>query len=341
MISRAIWSCPPQSWPDVLVCVTLYALTLPLLMVLFRKYGPTIYNPNTAPGLWRVIWLIPAANTLIILIFTNDFDPTRANDPLSLIVRFLALVSSLVIFFLLLGSLKNWIRQSILEEQIQHGQQILALQREQYARLREYAQETRQACHDLRQHLRLIQGYLATGDREALGNYIREYDMSLPADPVKPYCKNFAVDTLFRYYGEKCQNPALFLKPTWIFRKPFPYRNQIFAFSLATFWKTPWNLMRNRDPAVSRTRCRNPIGQKHRRPIPGHCRLSLGKWNILCLGSFGISPATLNAPHQVETKNARGDHSPSGAEYMRFHFTAGRSTSDLKTWRIFYNFPGN
>lgn len=130
MISRAIWSCPPQSWPDVLVCVTLYALTLPLLMVLFRKYGPTIYNPNTAPGLWRVIWLIPAANTLIILIFTNDFDPARANDPLSLIVRFLALVSSLVIFFLLLGSLKNWIRQSILEEQIQHGQQILALQRE-------------------------------------------------------------------------------------------------------------------------------------------------------------------------------------------------------------------
>ncbi len=48
MISRAIWSCQPQSWPDVLVCVTLYALTLPLLMVLFRKYGPTIYNPNTA-----------------------------------------------------------------------------------------------------------------------------------------------------------------------------------------------------------------------------------------------------------------------------------------------------
>lgn len=75
-----------------------------------------------------MIWLIPAANTLIILIFTNDFDPARANDPLSLIIRFLALVSSLVIFFLLLGSLKNWIRQSILEEQIQHGQQILALQ---------------------------------------------------------------------------------------------------------------------------------------------------------------------------------------------------------------------
>lgn len=81
MISRAIWSCQPQSWPDVLVCVTLYALTLPLLMVLFRKYGPTIYNPNTAPGLWRVIWLIPAANTLIILIFTNDFDPCPGQRP--------------------------------------------------------------------------------------------------------------------------------------------------------------------------------------------------------------------------------------------------------------------
>lgn len=50
MISRAIWSCPPQSWPDVLVCVTLYALTLPLLMVLFRKYGPTPIPPLASGG---------------------------------------------------------------------------------------------------------------------------------------------------------------------------------------------------------------------------------------------------------------------------------------------------
>lgn len=33
--------------------------------------------------------------------------------------------------------------------------------------------------------------------------------MSLPADPGKPYCKNFVVDTLFRYYGEKCQRSGI------------------------------------------------------------------------------------------------------------------------------------
>jgi hypothetical protein len=60
----------------------------------------------------------------------------------ALVVRFLALISSLILFFLLLRSLKNWIRQTTLEEQVQHGEQILALQREQYTRLQEHIQET-------------------------------------------------------------------------------------------------------------------------------------------------------------------------------------------------------
>ncbi|MGI6254445.1 MAG: GHKL domain-containing protein [Acutalibacter sp.] len=55
----------------------------------------------------------------------------------------------------------------------------------------------------------MIQGYLATGDREALGKYLQEYGMSSPADPGKPYCQNFALDTIFRYYGKKAGKTSI------------------------------------------------------------------------------------------------------------------------------------
>lgn len=70
-------------------------------------------------------------------------------------------------------------------------------------------EEIRRARHDLRQHIKLIQACLASGDKEALQRYIDQYGASLPADTQWYFCKNFAVNTLINYYAGQFEEKGI------------------------------------------------------------------------------------------------------------------------------------
>ena len=83
--------------------------------------------------------------------------------------------------------------------------QRLAMQTAQYESLKGRMEETRQARHDLRQHLRLMQAYLDSNNEAALREYLNAYGQSLPADTGIRYCENTVADTVVRYYAELAQ----------------------------------------------------------------------------------------------------------------------------------------
>ncbi|MCI2056623.1 MAG: ATP-binding protein [Oscillibacter sp.] len=83
--------------------------------------------------------------------------------------------------------------------------QRLAMQTAQYESLKGRMEETRQARHDLRQHLRLMQAYVDTGNVSALQEYLKAYGQSLPVDTGIRYCENTVADTVVRYYAEQAQ----------------------------------------------------------------------------------------------------------------------------------------
>lgn len=106
-----------------------------------------------------------------------------------------------VVSYVLLQTLNGLQRQAALEEQARQNERILTLQRSQYARLRTHMEEIRRARHDLRQHQHVIQSFLDSGDDENLRAYLQAQTVSMPADGLRQYCRNYAVNLLLNHYA--------------------------------------------------------------------------------------------------------------------------------------------
>ena len=100
-------------------------------------------------------------------------------------------------------------QQAQLEERAAQQDTLLAMQYTQYQQLSRHIEEVREARHDLRQHLNLIEHYLQSGKTEDLKAYIEQYRMTLPPDTARTWCENYAVNTVISYYGEEARKASV------------------------------------------------------------------------------------------------------------------------------------
>lgn len=159
-----------------------------------------------APKLWSTMWMLPTLTTAVILLFTWNPNTISTAGLTYLTARIILLILFIMIYYILVNSLESVRLQGEAEERARNQEQFIALQHNQYIQLQRQIEETRQARHDLRQHLHMIQAYLDKGDNEQLKEYIRKYGEKLPLNTGKIYCSNYAVDTVVRYYAEKAEN---------------------------------------------------------------------------------------------------------------------------------------
>ena len=207
-LSVQVFDTQPRAWQGSLCCLALYLITWPLMLRFFRRAVEQVYQID-APALWRTIWLIPALTSAVVLAFTGALDEATVGRWTVLFARVSLLLCMLMVYWVLLQSLESLRRQAALQEQARQSGYILAAQRAQYLQLRQHMEEIRRARHDLRQHIKLIQACLASGDREALQRYIDQYGASLPADTQWYFCKNFAVNTLMNYYAGQFEEKGI------------------------------------------------------------------------------------------------------------------------------------
>lgn len=185
-----------------------FLATLPAVLKLWSGTVKWMLEVRS-PQLWRTIWIVPAFTTVVILGYTYHLESVFAGSLIFLFSRVGLFVCMFVIYYVLLQSLDNIRSQAVLEEQARSGAQLLALQRKQYELLARRIEEIRTARHDLRQHLKLIQSYLDSGDKEALSDYVAAYGQTLPPDTVELYCRNHAVNAIVAYYGEQAKKQGI------------------------------------------------------------------------------------------------------------------------------------
>lgn len=181
-----------------------FLVTAPFVLPFLDQVKERVLRTN-APQLWRTIWLVPALNTVIVLLLTWNVNIASIRGLSFLLARVSLLIVGIAVYYLLVCSLESVQAQYKAEERSRNQEHIIALQRLQYSRLQKQIEKTRQARHDLRQHLNLIQAYLNKGDNEALQDYITKYGKSLPLNTWKAYCANYAVDTVVRYYADQAE----------------------------------------------------------------------------------------------------------------------------------------
>jgi len=180
----------------------LLLLTAPFAFIFLNETKKRVLKSD-APQIWNTIWTLPALTTFIVLLFTYNLDTATMHGLSFLLARVCLLIMALIVYYILVSSLDSLRLQAEAAERERNQENISALQRLQYSRLQKQIEETRQARHDLHQHLNLIQAYLDKGDNQALKDYIKKYGQKLPPTTWKSYCANYAVDTVVRYYAEK------------------------------------------------------------------------------------------------------------------------------------------
>ena len=188
-------------WRDSLLTLCIAGCFWPLYYKLLVGRLRPLFMKEDADGIWKILWLVP---TLFCMIHYFCIWTSRGmfSDHFSNVV-FLVVVNlgSAVVSYLIAKLVDEKVRLVRLESENQR----LLMQAAQYEKLKERMEETRQARHDLRQHLRLIQSYLDADNQTALQDYLREYAQTLPMDFGIRYCENIAIDTIVRYYAEQAQ----------------------------------------------------------------------------------------------------------------------------------------
>lgn len=185
---------------EILIHTVCFAVFLPFLIILLRKAVTIIFDVE-APKLWRTIWILPFVTSAIILMFTYDLKPAGSYRLQFISARLLFIFAVLMIYGVLLASLKNIKEQTILKEKSETANKLTAMYMTQYNTLYNHITEIKKARHDLRQHINLIQSYIDKGNNKALSEYLALYKKTIPDDIKTGYCANNTIDVMLGWYG--------------------------------------------------------------------------------------------------------------------------------------------
>ncbi len=186
---------------DSLIRMIPILVTAPFMLMFLDITKEKVLNTH-APQLWRTIWLIPALISLVVLMFTWDPDMITVAGMLFILARVCLLIMTFIVYYVLVSSLESLRLQGEAEERARNQEQLIAMERAQYSMLQKQIEETRQARHDLRQHLNVIQSCLESGNNIQLKDYIAKYSQKLASLTPKNYCSNYAVNAVVCHYGE-------------------------------------------------------------------------------------------------------------------------------------------
>lgn len=193
----------PYRWSFALMMLAVEAvLFLPLLLYVRRVYTPAV-EQETSGLAWRYLWLIPATFYLIwyYVIYgnTNLTGLEIALRPSNTIVLFFINTGAALVYYV--------VARLVLEQEklvaLQQKNYALAMQSLQYENLQERIAEARQAKHDVRHHIALLQDYLRREDYEAMQAYLDRYQEALPDDRQLQFCGNAAVNAVLSYFAQQ------------------------------------------------------------------------------------------------------------------------------------------
>ncbi len=187
-----------------LIMLGVELILLPLIYRVFFRGISTDAEGEDADSryMWRYLWLIPA---VFYLIWMQHFYASakssleNALDPISTGYLVLIDAGSVLIYRLIL----QLDRAQRRNRRLMSENHALSLQNVQYDHLRQRIDETRQARHDLRHHIMLLQNIRDNRDFAALDELLSGYPDLETLDRPLLYCRNEMVNAILSHFGEQ------------------------------------------------------------------------------------------------------------------------------------------
>lgn len=254
-----------HSWQTGLLGLLIFLLTLPFMLRYFCKTAQNVFEIE-APGIWNKVWLLPVFNSVIVYLCTFSFNPDPQDITFLLPPVFL-MGSIFLIYYYVIQSIRQFQQQLEDQEKIRYLEQLAGIQANEYKLLKSHIEETRRARHDLRQHLRAIQGYIDKQDFLSLKKYLRDVDESIPLEILHVWSGNPAVDAILGFYAQKALSSGIDMKIAVHMNADTIIPEHEFCVLLG-------NLLENALEACTADSSKKPVVQVHIRQT-GHSMLTL------------------------------------------------------------------
>ncbi len=193
------------TWQSSLfLLITHLFTTLPFFFYI-RTYFCNAINKQYGKAAWGYLWLIPA--TFYWIWFHHLYADNETALEVALNIR-----NTIFLLFIDLGSILIYhtVLHMLLAQdanlKLQQYNSQLEMQNLQYGNLQNKINEARQAKHDIRHHITIMNSYLQNGEYDKLAKYLNSYKKSLPDDSKIVFCKHYAINTLLLYFAQQAKN---------------------------------------------------------------------------------------------------------------------------------------
>jgi len=187
---------------------TIYTLIFIFPTIQFWKkiFVPTVENLESYEStVWNYAWPVPTPLCLVELhIMFNNYQTNRITER-ELLIK-VAVFACIIAINIFVYYVFNHIKEKIHLNEINNRNQLLIeLQAEQYNALAESIEQTREARHDLRHHLKMIQAMLHEKDYDKIDSYVTEFTAGMPIDKRIIICENYAANAILSYFITKAE----------------------------------------------------------------------------------------------------------------------------------------
>lgn len=196
----------PASAVNSLLCLLFYAISFPFILRFFHNMAARVYQLDSS--IWKTIWILPCFTGLLVYWITSDFSEKNIKSAPFLLARCGLIITTLIIYHLLLNALDSFQKQTILETEKKQLGKILELQKDQYNILKDKIEENRRFRHDIKHQLTVLQRYAAEKQTGKLSDYLNNILGEIPAGQTV-LCPNEAVNAVALYYQNQARSAGI------------------------------------------------------------------------------------------------------------------------------------
>jgi len=191
------------------VSITCYILYLPVWYAIYRYLRPTIlYALRKMDKGWIGFCIIPLSYAMLLYSVSSfNLDVLEAKPvTLSVVFYFVLVFAS---YYMIL----RYFRLNREQLMLQNEQDLLITQvsaaQTHLEALKESQEKTVLYRHDMRHHLKLIDGYLADNNKPAARKYIAEVGNVIEGTVIEQYCNNYTVNLILSSHIKKANNEGI------------------------------------------------------------------------------------------------------------------------------------
>ncbi|MDD3333971.1 MAG: GHKL domain-containing protein [Eubacteriales bacterium] len=181
------------------VCAAGLAAIVLVILYIFRRFGAPLFRDYPETDVWGKLLPLSLGGALAlgVFYFLTDFMVNGTNELFIFTACYIALFIADVVA---MSGVRLSIRIATAEARLESADELLSSQKEQYKRLSDSIEQTRQARHDLHHHMNAISGFLMMNDLNGLHAYLKEYEATLPQSDDYVYTGNDTADIIVGHY---------------------------------------------------------------------------------------------------------------------------------------------